>query len=285
MLAAVLCFAFLDAAAKYANATVPVLQIIFVRYAVHLALAVVLFRPWRDPSSLRVRRPLAHVARSLLLVVQTLFNFIALQSLQLTEAVTITFLAPLIITALSVLIFGERVGPRRWAAIAVGFLGVVIAVQPGLEGFKPATLLLLLSVFGYSGYVIMTRLLAPTMSPGTLVIITALVPTLALMPVMPFVWVWPEPVIWLPLFVTGLAGGLGHYLLIVAHRHVPAGVLAPFAYMQIIWMIGLGYLVFSDVPGRWTLAGAAVIIGSGLYLLSRERRLGRTAVSTPPPAL
>ena len=189
------------------------------------------------------------------------------------ETVTIQFLAPLCIALLSVVFLKETVGVRRWAAIAVGFVGILVVTRPGIAEVHWAVLLSLASVVSSAGYFIMTRSLAITESPGSMLLVIAAFPTVLLLPWLYAVWVTPPDLFtWLTLAGTGIFGGLGHFLLILAHRHVPASVLAPFGYTQIIGMVALGYLVFGHVPSPWTFAGASIIIGSGLYLLAEERR-------------
>lgn len=279
VLVAVTLFSVLDTAAKLlANRGVPVLQIVWTRYAVHFVLAAAILNPVLSPASWRVGRPVVQVVRALLLIGTTGLNFVAIKHLQLAETVTISFLGPLVICAISFVFLGERIGPRRIAAILVGFVGVLIVMQPGMDGFHPAMLLSLGSMTCYSVYAVLTRLLAGSESPGSMILVLAGVPTLVLLPFLPAVWHTPTDGMTLFLMlVTGLSGGGGHALVILAHRHAPASVLAPFTYVQIVSMIGAGYVLFGDVPTGATLAGAAVVIASGLYLLHRERVRGGSA--------
>jgi drug/metabolite transporter (DMT)-like permease len=146
--------------------------------------------------------------------------------------------------------------------------------RPGAGGIHPAALLSFASAVCYSGYSIMTRMLARSDSSETTLFYSNLVGAVVTSAAVPFFWTFPnEPLIVLLMCGMGVFSGVGHYMLIVAHRHAPAGVLAPFIYTEIVWMIALGYLVFHDVPNHWTLAGAAVVVGSGLYLIYRERKV------------
>jgi drug/metabolite transporter (DMT)-like permease len=216
---------------------------------------------------------MAQLVRAGLLTLCTGLNFLALRYLQLVETVTIQFLAPLCIAVLSVIFLKETVGARRWAAIAVGFAGILVVTRPGLVEVHWAVLLSLASVVSSAGYFIMTRSLAMTESPGSMLLVIAAFPTVLLLPWLYAIWVTPPDLFtWMTLAGTGVFGALGHFLLILAHRHVPASVLAPFSYTQIIGMVALGYLVFGHVPSPWTFAGASIIIASGLYLLAEERR-------------
>ena len=163
-------------------------------------------------------------------------------------------------------------GPKRLAVIALGFVGVLIVTRPGFGTFEIAYLLALANAVCSAFYNIATRFVSAYDSARTSIAITGLFGALALAPVMPFIWVWPESGwIWALHIATGLLGGFGHFLLILAHGRAPAPVLAPFIYVELVFMMLLGWLVFSDVPDGWTLAGAAVVIGAGLYLLLRER--------------
>ena len=224
------------------------------------------------PADYVTRRPVAQGLRALFLLLSTAFNFIAIQHLQLAQTVSITFAAPLITTALAGPVLGEWAGPRRWAAILVGFIGVIIIVQPEPGAFNPAALLSVGAAFCYAGYALTTRLLSATESAGGMLIYGSLLSAVVLTPALPVVAVAPPD--WLsppPLSLTGLTGAIGHWCLIIANRHAPATLLAPFSYTQLLSMIAAGYLVFGDKPHASTLVGALVIIASGLYVLYRER--------------
>jgi drug/metabolite transporter (DMT)-like permease len=272
---AVLLFTALDTAAKYASRHVPTLEVAWARYALNLLFAVVALRPWAFPADYLTRRPLAQIVRGLFLLMSTVFNFMALRYLQLAEAVSITFAAPLLVTVFAGPLLGEWAGPRRWAAVIVGFIGVVIILEPHPAHFRLEALFSVGAALCYAGYSLTTRLLAATESPAGLLIYATLISTVLLTPVLPVVGTLPPD--WLvagALVVTGLMGAIGHWCLILAHRHAPATVLAPFAYTQIIWMVAAGYIVFGDVPGPSTMLGAAVVIASGLYVLYRESTRG-----------
>jgi drug/metabolite transporter (DMT)-like permease len=283
MIAAVTLFSFLDTLAKLSSQRVPTVEVVWFRYAIHFALAMVFLNPWQSRSAWRTSRPMAQLARAGLLTLCTGLNFLALRYLQLVETVTIQFLAPLCIAVLSVIFLKETVGARRWAAIAVGFAGILVVTRPGLVEVHWAVLLSLASVVSSAGYFIMTRSLAMTESSGSMLLVMAAFPTVLLLPWLYATWVTPPDLLtWMMLAGTGVFGALGHYLLILAHRDVPASVLAPFSYTQIIGMVALGYLVFGHVPSAWTFAGASIIIASGLYLLAEERR---GTVSNKPSVL
>lgn len=280
---AFLCFAALDATAKYLGGSLPPEQIVWMRFVTHVLYAVLLFRLWTNLSSLRSRRWGLQIARALCLMGSTLFNFFAVRHLQLAETVSIMFAAPFVVTALAGPLLNEWAGPRRWAAVIVGFAGVLVVTRPGLGGLDWAALLSVCSMLCYALYALMTRMLAHTESPTGMLVISGVVAALAMTPAGLSAWTMPSDALtWALLLSTGAWGGLGHMALIRAHVLAPADVLAPFMYTQILWMIGLGYFVFADVPTPSTLIGASIVVGSGLYILYREQKVSRRSVVAPP---
>ncbi len=274
MCGAVACFSCLDATAKYLNHHMDTLQVTWARYASAFALAFILSNPLTHPGLLRTSRPALQIGRSALLLGSTILNFFALRYLQLDQALAILFSTPFLVAVMAGPILGEWVGWRRWTAILVGFAGVLLVTRPGLGGVHPAALLTLGSAICYALYGITTRLLARTDSNETTLFYSNLVGVVAMTPVLYFVWSAPESgfIVFLMVAIGGL-GSFGHYLLIAGHRLAPASTLSPYMYTQLVWASALGYIVFADVPNRWTLAGAVIVIGSGLYMLSRERQL------------
>jgi drug/metabolite transporter (DMT)-like permease len=196
-----------------------------------------------------------------------------LRFLQLDQTASILFAVPFLVAGFAIPMLGERIGPRRWAAIAVGFCGVLIVLQPGTGNIHPAAFICLISAVAVAIYQILTRVLSHTDSSATTMFYTNVMGTLVLSTIVPFIWVtptWPEAIL---MIAMGSVASLGHYILIAAHRLAPASILAPFMYTQLIWMIFYGYVVFHQLPNHWTLAGASVVIASGLYLLYRERKV------------
>jgi drug/metabolite transporter (DMT)-like permease len=282
MCGAVACFACLDATGKYLNHHMDTMQVVWSRYTGAFLLALIFLNPINRPGMLVTRRPFLQVGRSALLLFSTALNFIALRYLQLDEALSILFSTPFIVAVLCGPLLGEWVGWRRWTAITIGFLGVLLVTRPGFGGIHPAALLSLGSAICYAIYVISTRVLARTDSNETTLFYSNLVGAVAMLPVIPFVWTAPENALIVALMVLiGALGSAGHYLLIVGHRLAPASVLAPFIYTQLVWTTTLGFLVFGDVPHRWTIVGGLIVVSSGLYLLNRERKVGKAAPSTP----
>ena len=275
MCGALVCFSCLDATGKYLVEFMDSLQVVWARYTSAFLLALLLYNPLSHPGILRTTRPILQLTRSALLLVSTALNFIAIRYLQLDEALSILFSTPFIVAALAGPLLGEWIGWRRWLAILVGFSGVLLVTRPGAGGIHPAAILTFGSALCYALYVIATRVLSRHDSTETTLFYSNLVGAVAMLPVLPFVWSMPQS--WFIVFLMILLGGFGsfgHYLLIAGHRLAPASVLAPFIYTQIVWTTALGFLVFGDVPNRWTIAGAVIVIASGLYLLYRERTIG-----------
>jgi drug/metabolite transporter (DMT)-like permease len=271
---AYLCFACLDTTAKYLGAALAPLQIVWVRFLTHSAFATAALRPWRRPEHYRMRHPLQQAVRALCLLGATFFNFLAVQYLQLAETAAIFFLAPFVVTALAGPFLGEWAGARRWVAIIVGFLGALLIVRPGPEGFQPAMLLSLAATASYAFYILLTRRLTRDETAEGMILLPALIAAAIMTPIGLLHWQpVPGALHWALLLSTGLFGGLGHWFVIKAHETAPAPVLAPFLYTQLLWMVLLGYAVFGDIPGRSTLVGAAIIVASGLYLFYRESQL------------
>lgn len=277
MIAAFTTFAALDTTAKYLVQFYPPEQVVWARYTGHCVLALVILWPRNGIALLRSQRLGTQVLRSLLLFATTCTNFVALQYLQLAETSAIFFSTPLIVALLSVPLLGERIGPRRWTAILIGFLGVLVVVRPGLGLMHWAAGLSLLTAAGAALYQITTRKLAGVDPAATTQFYTALVGTLAITPLVPFTWQAPDLTGVLLMALLGALGGFGHWLLILAHRMAPAPILAPFNYTQIVPMVLLGFLVFGDLPDVWTITGAGVVLASGLYLLYRERKVKAAA--------
>ena len=272
MCLALLCFSGLDATAKWVNRSVDPLVTVWARYVSAAALTFIFINPWTKPGAVATRRLPLQLARSFLLFLSTICNFVALQYLQLVEALSIVFSTPLIVTLLAGPILGERIGMQRLIAVCVGFIGVLVVARPGLGTMHPAALLSLTGAVAYAFYGITTRMLASTDSSATTIIYSSLAGIVLMTPLLPWVWTTPSsPLTWALLMMTGFFGAVGHWLLVLAYARAPAVILSPFIYSQIVWMLALGYIVFGDWPDPWTFAGAGIVIASGLYLLYREQ--------------
>ncbi|MFE1598974.1 DMT family transporter [Methylobacterium sp. ID0610] len=276
MIGAVAGFACIDTSAKFLNRVMDPPLIVAIRYVGSLVVVAAVLAPRADAGLLRTRRPLLQVLRSLCLVIATLCTVVALRYLPLAQVTSITFASPLVVALIAGPLLGETVGWRRAAAVLVGFCGVLIVSRPGLGGMHPAAGLAVVTACVNGLYIAVTRLLASHDPPETTMLYTSLVGSLLMLPVLPFVWETPsDPWLWLGIGTIGFFGAFGHWLLILAHRRAPASTLAPFAYAHLLWAILLGFVVFGDLPDRWTLIGGAVVAASGLSLLSHERRPAR----------
>ena len=243
----------------------------FMRYAASVAMISVFVNPVTKPSVIRSRRLGLQVVRSLLLFASTALNFLALRHLQMAETISIQFAAPLTVALLAGPLLGEWSSRERLIAIGVGFLGVLVIVRPGLGAMHPAALLSVANVGVYALYAIVTRKLAAYDSTSTTLFYSGLAGVGLMTPCLP--WLWASPASWTvwALFLgVALCGTLGHWLLILAHARAPANVLAPFIYTQLLWSVLLGLFLFGDLPSRWTILGAMIVVGSGLYLLAQE---------------
>jgi drug/metabolite transporter (DMT)-like permease len=272
MCAGVSLFPFMNAGVKLLDANYPVAQIVWARFTGHLIFMLAIFMPRHGWALLWPKRPAVQLARSALMLVSNLVYVMAIGRVPLATASAIGFTAPLIVTALSVPLLQESVGWRRWSAVTVGFAGALLVIRPGTGLRDPAVLLLLTSALAYALYQIATRWVGQHDDAATGIIFAALLGSLAMSVVLPFVFTPPRTAWDGMLFAClGLFGGVGHYLIIRAFQLGPAAVMAPLGYVELVGTTVLGYLIFGNFPDAWTWAGAAVIIASGLYIASRER--------------
>ena len=265
-------FTLLDGSAKWLVASVPVIVVVWLRFLMHAVFASAVLLPLRGRALLRTRHLRWHVLRAVMFVVMTGMNFWALQFLQLAITSAIFFIVPIVVALMAAPILGERLDAGRWVAILAGFVGVLVIVRPWSADFHPALLLALANAVLYAIFQLMTRHLAAYDSAETIQYLPAVGAAVLLAPFGIAAWESPEGWLeWTLLCVMGALGGLGHYLLALAHRYAPATVLAPFLYQQVIYMALFGYLVFGDVPAPAVGIGALIVIASGLYLFARER--------------
>lgn len=278
MALAVTMFALLDTSAKWLAGTagLPIVQITWVRFlgqTVLILAVMAVFRPMPMAALVSTRRPLLQLVRSLLMVVTTALNFLALKYLRLDQSVAITFLTPLVVAVLAGPVLGEWIGWRRMSAVMVGFLGILIVVRPGITEGNWAFLAQFGSMLSYASFILVTRMVAPDDPPLTSLFLAILAGTVVVAPFALGQWVAPPGLLaWVLLLATGAIGGAGHYMLLIASRLAPASVFTPFLYVQIISMTALGYLVFSELPDLWTMIGSSVVVASGIYLIHRERQ-------------
>ena len=261
----------MDGLAKYLSVDLPVLQIVWARYfftvVITLSFIIIFFRKQLVWTS----KPKLQLFRGLILLCANMLFFYASSIISLTKALTLAFVAPLIVTALSSFILGEIVGYRRWLAVIIGFIGSLIVIRPGLIEFNLATLAALGTGFFYGIYLIITRKLHTSDSPLLTLLITGVVGAIILSAYMPFSWIEPNPNQWLFMFCIGLCASVGHFFLILSLKYADASKLAPFSYFEIVTNVIIGYYFFSDFPDIWTWVGLLIIINSGIYISIRER--------------
>ena len=268
---ATMLFSTSDVTAKYITQRLPVIEVAWVRYLVFVlaALAPAARRPLAE--LLGTRRPAQQAARGLAVVLSALLFLLGLRVLPMADAAAINFVSPLLITALAVPLLGETVAPRRWAALGVGLFGAVLAAGPGTAAFQPGALFPLLSALAWAFAMVLTRGFAATERPATTLVWTACSGLLLLSVLLPFDARVPTPTELAFCVLIGVVASGGQFLVVLAYRSALASLLAPFSYVQLIWSTLAGYLVFRAVPGTATLAGAAIIAGSGLYSAASER--------------
>jgi drug/metabolite transporter (DMT)-like permease len=285
MCLAVAFFSALDTSAKYlvTDAHLPVVQIVWSRFLGQFLIMLSMLSVLPVTAFLRTRKLKLELLRSFLMVSTTAGNFLALRHLRLDQTISVVFMAPLIVALLAGPFLGEWVGWRRMIAIFTGFIGVLIVVHPGIGDLHPAFLFAFASMLAYAFFMLLTRYLAAYDPPLVMLFYSVLLGGFALAPFAIWNWVWPQTLgQWLILGMLGVLGGTGHYLFIHAYRLAPASTVAPFIYMQLLTMVMFGLIVFGDVPDVWTLAGASVIVGSGIYLLNRDRRLREEVAAVDP---
>ncbi len=274
MLATVFMFAVIDGCAKYLVGQLPPMLVVAARYGLSMIYVIGLMW-WTGTLSFRSNHPWLQFLRGAMLLSTTVMNFIALQYLRLDQTAAIFFSNPLWVCALSPLLLGERVGPRRWAAVIVGFFGVLTIIRPGGDSFHWAMLLSLAVAIIAALYQITTRKIGGKDPALVSLLLASGVGAVASAPLGVAQWQTPTVGLLAIMLLMGLSGGLAHHLLIKAHTIAPAPTLAPFIYTQMIWMILVGYIFFNDVPDGWTVLGAGIVVASGLYVYYREQALIR----------
>ncbi len=271
MLAGMFVFAAVDAMAKYSTDYLPSLQIVWARY-LGLFLGVVFLISFRGFIIMKSRhRPLQLVRGMAAAMSATLF-IIGLHYVALADAVAVTFIAPLVVTILGALVLGERVGPHRWTATVIGFLGALMVIRPGFASFHPGLIFPFIAAILFAVRQIISRHISHHDRTATTVAYTSLTATFLLTCAMPFVWTAIEPAhLFLVLAAMSLLSALGEILVIRALEVGLAVFVSPLHYTIIIWASLYGFLLFGQFPDFWTWTGAAIITASGLYVMHRER--------------
>jgi len=260
-----------DVTAKYLSATLPSIEIAWIRFLVFALIMSPAMLPGSPLFALRSGRPGLQAMRGVALVASSLFFISGLRFLPIAEASATGFVSPLFVTALSIIFLGESVGVRRWLATAVGLIGVLIILRPGSSAFHAAAFFPLVSALAWACTLIMTRMMSGREHAITTMTYSSITGLAILCALVPFVWVAPSwHDILFGIFI-GVASTVGQWIVVLAFRSADASVLAPFSYTQLLWVSILGFLIFGEVPDVWTVTGAVFIVASGLYTAHRER--------------
>ena len=253
----------------------PILQAVWGRLALGAVLTLPLASRTGGRAALWPDRPAYHALRAAFLSAATFSFFLSLTYLPIASSLAIFFVQPLIVTVLSALVLKERVGPRRWVAVAVGFLGTLIIIRPGLVALNPGSLLALAAGTLLACYFVLTRAIAGRAPAVVTTFQTSLIGGAILSLVVPFVWHAPTPAQWAMLMTLALIATFGHLLIVKAYDHAEASLLAPLAYTEMVTSVIMGWVFFRDFPDLWTFVGVAILIACALYISMRERAAGR----------
>lgn len=264
-------FGLADTIAKKLAGEVSIVQITWTRYVV-FALMAFLLTTRLSGASFYVRAPWLQLARGMCLVCSSLLFVLGIRDVGLAEAATIGFIGPILVTILSIPLLGEKVDARRWLALAAGMAGVLVVLRPGTGTFQPEGLYRVASAMFWATGVILTRRMTATERAETTMFWSAVSGLVVLSAIIPFHFVPPTPVQLVLSLGQGVLSSLGQWLVILSLRFTPVSTLAPYSYMQLLWMTIAGYLAFGALPDEWTLVGAGIIVCSGLYTAQRERR-------------
>jgi drug/metabolite transporter (DMT)-like permease len=260
-----------DVTAKYLSATLPSIEIAWIRFLVFALIMTPAMMPGSPLFAMSTDRLRLHLMRGLTILGSSLFFISGLRFLPIAEASATGFVAPLLVTALSIVFLNEKVGLRRWIATGVGLIGVIIILRPGTGAFHPAAFFPLVSALAWACTLIMTRMMSGTERAITTMAYSSMVGLVILSALVPYVWVTPT---WhdiaFGIFI-GVASTAGQWIVVLAFRYADASVLAPFSYTQLLWVSVLGFFIFGEVPDAYTITGAAFIVASGLYTAHRER--------------
>ena len=260
-----------DVTAKYLSATLPSIEIAWIRFLVFALIMAPSMLPGSPLYALQTKSLGLQLMRGAALLGSSLFFISGLRFLPIAEASATGFVAPLFVTALSIFFLGEKVGLRRWIATAVGLIGVLIILRPGSGAFHAAAFFPLVSALAWACTLIMTRMMSGKELATTTMTYSSIAGVCILSALVPAVWVTPS---WHDILfgiLIGVASTAGQWIVVLAFRYADASVLAPFSYSQLVWVSLLGFLIFGEVPDVWTVTGAAFIVASGLYTAHRER--------------
>ena len=265
----------MDGFAKYLSDDLPILQITWARYFFTVAFVFPIMLFFYKKQLVWSDKPKLQIFRGLILLSANICFFYAISVISLAKALTLAFIAPLIVTAFSPILLGEKVGFRRWTAVAVGFIGSLIVIRPGFLEFNLASMAALATGFFYGFYLIITRKLSTSDNPLLTLLITGMVGALLVSLIIPFYWVKPTLNQWSLMAGIGVFACIGHLFLILSLKYADASKLAPLGYTEIIPNVIIGYYFFSEIPDNWTYLGLFIIVLSGLYISRREYHLSR----------
>jgi drug/metabolite transporter (DMT)-like permease len=260
-----------DVTAKYLSASLPSIEIAWLRFLVFAMIMVPAMVPGSPLYALPTKSLGLQLVRGAALLGSSLLFITGLHYLPIAEASATGFVSPLFVTALSIILLSEKVGVRRWLATAAGLIGVLIILRPGTSAFHVAAFLPLVSALCWAATLIMTRMMSGREHAITIMTYSSIAGVAIMTALVPLVWIAPT---WHDIafgILIGIASTAGQWIVVLAFRYADASVLAPFSYTQLVWVASLGFLVFGEVPDAWTVAGAAFIVGSGLYTAHRER--------------
>jgi len=262
----------------------PVIEVIWARYAFAFLLMLAMFLPRAGLKLFTFRNVGSQIVRGMLLFFSSYLYFHGIVVLPLATAASISLTSPLIVTAMSARFLNEPVGPRRWAAVAMGFVGALIVVRPGQAHFDWHMLLIVGSTLCSAFYQLFSRRYGQTERPDASATMATIVGTVMATPFLPFEWVTPlAGWQWALMAGMGVMAGVGHYFVTIAYSQAPAAIVAPFNYFQLVGAALLGFFIFGDVPDFWSWVGAGVIVSSGLYIGHRERIRHRLSKQAAPP--
>ena len=264
---------FMDAIAKYLSSELSFFQITWARYFFTVFFTFPFMFLFFKNQLKWTKNPKLQFYRGLSLLLANICFFYSISIISMAKALTLAFVAPLITTSLSPFFLGEKVGLRRWFAVIIGFLGILIVIRPGFIEFNFASITSIGTGCFYGIYLIITRKLHSTDSPLLTLLLTGVVGDTLASFVVPIVWISPTIVQWSWLSLMGIFACLGHILLIYSLQYADASKLAPFGYFEIIPNIILGYFLFNDFLDYWSFLGLFIIISSGLYIIRREYNL------------
>ncbi len=267
----------MDAISKLLTTDYTGIQVAWARYAFHLVPLVALAGPSRVRRMVRTINPRAQILRSTSLAISAVCIILAFSLMPLADAIAVSFIAPLIVVALSARFLGEHVGLHRWIAVVIGFVGMLVLVWPEGNVFETGAIFAVAAAIFWAIGLMMTRHVRGD-DPWSTLFFTALIGTVLLSLAVPFFWRSPSLVAWGLMASMGLLGGLAHALIILAFRNASASLLAPYNYTLLVWATFYGWLLFQELPDLRGIVGAVIIVTAGLYAGYRERLATRQAL-------